>query len=228
MKTKFASGNPEDELYRSLSQHISRETCRAEADALFGGTAAENRKRDRAALERLFVQTPAAQIQSPNLLAEGKEKQSFEIKPEDRSSIPKKEYAQPGKKAPEGGGKGKYPIPDAQHYRSALGFAKMHGDTKAEAAIRAKGKAMGYGDEKEKKSALASLASTEPAEQEIELVEPNLTANVDAFFEKLSAPDEAQQRYPELLKVAQKPAVNLKPRPKDQDPVRSDLSGGSA
>lgn len=71
-------------------------------------------------------------------------KLGYEIKPSDRSSIPKKQFAQPGKE--EAGHKGKYPIPDEQHYRSALGFASMHHDTKALAAIRAKGKAMGYGE----------------------------------------------------------------------------------
>lgn len=71
-----------------------------------------------------------------------KVKKAYEIKPKDRPDIPKKLFAQPNKE--EAGHKGKYPIPDAQHYRSALGFAKMHGDTKAYAAIKAKGRAMGY------------------------------------------------------------------------------------
>jgi hypothetical protein len=243
MKTKnAAAGNAEDDLYRSLSQHLSRETARAQVDALFGGTSVENRKKDRAALEQLFVQTPAAQIQTPSLL-----KEAYEIKPEDRSSIPKKQFAQPGKE--EAGHKGKYPIPDAQHYRTALGFAKMHGDTKAYAAIKAKGKAMGYGEGKEKKSALASLAApvrpaeSTPLEDQAQALlaylrdgdkektssAPIIAPSVDAYFEKISAPDEAQQRYPELLKIAQKPAPTLKIRDtKTQNPVRSDLSGGSA
>lgn len=64
------------------------------------------------------------------------QKLGYEIKPSDRPSIPKKEFAQPGKM--EAGHKGKYPIPDRQHAKSALGFAKMHGDKGAEAAVRAK------------------------------------------------------------------------------------------
>ena len=136
MKTKIAyTGNPDEDLYRTLCQHTSRETCRAEADALFEG-AIENRKKDRSSLEKLFIQTPAAQINTPNLLKEG-----------------------------------------------------------------------------------SALDEPEPV---------NLTSNVDAFFEKLSAPDDAQQRYPELLKVAQTPAPNLKKRPDTAIPIRSSLSGGSA
>lgn len=70
------------------------------------------------------------------------EKISYEIKPSDRPSIPKGEFAQPGKE--EAGHKGKYPMPDRQHYRSALGFAKMHHDEGALAAIHAKAKKLGY------------------------------------------------------------------------------------
>lgn len=76
------------------------------------------------------------------------EKIAYQIEPEDRSSIPKKEYAQPSKE--EAGHKGKYPMPDAQHYRSALGFAKMHHDSGALAAIHQKAKTLGFeGGEKQ-------------------------------------------------------------------------------
>jgi hypothetical protein len=92
----------------------------------------------------------------------GSEKTAYDITPEKRKDIPKKEFAQPGKKAPEGegGGKGKYPIPDAQHYRTALGFAKMHGDTAAYAAIKAKGKKMGYEDSEKEKRSFLGLGKT--------------------------------------------------------------------
>jgi len=63
----------------------------------------------------------------------------------------------------------------------------------------------------------------------------SVTARVDAFFEKLSAPTDAQSRYPELLKVSAAGTVkvpNLKPRVTTDSsgatPVRSDISGGSA
>lgn len=52
------------------------------------------------------------------------------------------DFAQPKKE--EEGHKGKYPIPDKKHYGIALGFAKMHHDSGALAAIHAKGKKMGY------------------------------------------------------------------------------------
>jgi hypothetical protein len=97
-----------------------------------------------------------------SMASAGKAKTSAELTPESRAKIPKKEFAQPGKKAPEGDAKGKYPIPDAQHYRTALGFAKMHGDTKAYAAIKAKGKAMGYGGgDKEKQSFVQQVAESQ-------------------------------------------------------------------
>jgi hypothetical protein len=63
-------------------------------------------------------------------------KLGYEIKPEDRPDIKKKDFAQPGKE--EAGHKGKYPIPDRQHAKSALGFAKMHGDTGALSAVKTK------------------------------------------------------------------------------------------
>lgn len=63
----------------------------------------------------------------------------------------------------------------------------------------------------------------------------SVTARVDAYFEKLSAPSDAQRRYPELLKVADmdtKKAISLKARTatesSGQTAVRSSLSGGSA
>jgi hypothetical protein len=61
------------------------------------------------------------------------------------------------------------------------------------------------------------------------------TAHVDAFFEALSAPTDAQRRYPELLKVAEcntPKSLSRKARVATDTtgtaPVRSSLSGGSA
>jgi len=80
-------------------------------------------------------------------------------------------------------------------------------------------------------------------EQQQEAVPPGMpepktasvTARVDAFFEKLSAPSDAQRRYPELLKVADmdtKKTLSLKARSATastgQTAVRSSLAGGSA
>lgn len=64
------------------------------------------------------------------------EKRGYEIQPSERTEIPKKDFAQPSKE--EAGHEGKYPIPDRQHARSALGFAKMHHDSGALAAVKEK------------------------------------------------------------------------------------------
>lgn len=53
-----------------------------------------------------------------------------------RADLPKKDFAVPAKKS--NTGKPAYPIPDEQHARSALGFAKMHGDDADYARVRAK------------------------------------------------------------------------------------------
>jgi hypothetical protein len=53
-----------------------------------------------------------------------------------RAELPKKDFAVPAKKS--NTGKPAYPIEDPQHARSALGFAKMHGDGTDYAAVRAK------------------------------------------------------------------------------------------
>jgi len=63
-------------------------------------------------------------------------KRAEEIRPEDRSHIAKKNFAQPSKE--EAGHKGKYPITDRQHAKSALGFAKMHHDAAGLAAVKRK------------------------------------------------------------------------------------------
>ena len=59
--------------------------------------------------------------------------------------------------------------------------------------------------------------------------EGSLAPRVDAFLEKAAAATmtEAQRRYPELLKVAARPAPALKKRPSAL-PVQSGISGGSA
>jgi hypothetical protein len=63
-------------------------------------------------------------------------KMAYEIQPSSRPDIPHGDFAQPHKE--EAGHEGKYPIPDRQHARSALGFAKMHHDSGALEAVRHK------------------------------------------------------------------------------------------
>jgi len=53
-----------------------------------------------------------------------------------RGDLPKKDFAVPAAKS--NTGERAYPIPDKQHARSALGFAKMHGDSADYARVRAK------------------------------------------------------------------------------------------
>lgn len=220
---KIAVGNMgEEELERLQRTVLTRDDTRAEADLLFGAPAKDMRNTDRKLLGKLFVQAPAAVTMAPNLQKNASAspfsfmKMAYEIKPADRPSIPKKDFAQPGKE--EAGHKGKYPIPDRQHAKSALGFAKMHGDSAAYAAVRAKIKSKFpdmLSDEKEKES--------------------SITPHLDAFLEKLSAPTDAQRRYPELMKVSEvgtRKVPNLKPRVTTEangpTPVRADISGGSA
>lgn len=62
-----------------------------------------------------------------------------ELTPKARAELPKKDFAVPASKS--NTGEKAYPIPDEQHARSALGFAKMHGDSADYARVRAKVKA---------------------------------------------------------------------------------------
>jgi hypothetical protein len=62
-----------------------------------------------------------------------------ELTPESRAKLPKKDFAVSAKKS--NTGDKAYPIPDEAHARSALGFAKMHGDAADLASVRAKIKA---------------------------------------------------------------------------------------
>jgi hypothetical protein len=67
------------------------------------------------------------------------EKVAEELTPEARKKLPGKDFAVKAKSS--NTGKEAYPIPDRQHARSALGFAKMHGDSSDLASVRAKIKA---------------------------------------------------------------------------------------
>lgn len=62
-----------------------------------------------------------------------------------KKAVPKSERGVPGKS-----GTGSYPMPDAKHAASAIGFAKMHHGASFAAKIRAKAKKLGY--DKDKKS----------------------------------------------------------------------------
>lgn len=64
------------------------------------------------------------------------EKIGAELTPAARDKLPGKDFAVKAKSS--NTGKEAYPIPDRQHARSALGFAKMHGDSSDLEAVRAK------------------------------------------------------------------------------------------
>ena len=64
MKLKTAGT---EEVSRVRQMILTREATKAEADVLFGGEAKAVRQRDRALLEKLFVQTPAAQSMAHSL-----------------------------------------------------------------------------------------------------------------------------------------------------------------
>lgn len=59
-----------------------------------------------------------------------------------RQSLPKKDFALPGKgEGPGGKGSGSYPIPDEPHARNALARAAQHASPDEQAKIKAKVKA---------------------------------------------------------------------------------------
>lgn len=64
----------EEELTRFKRIVRTRDETRAEADVLFGRTAVEQRKTERAAMEKLFTQFPAAQTMTPSLQKESSAK----------------------------------------------------------------------------------------------------------------------------------------------------------
>lgn len=69
MKKKVA-GLGDEELTRLKRVVVTRDETRAEADVLFGQTAQEMRKTERAAMEKLFTQMPAASTMQPSLQKE--------------------------------------------------------------------------------------------------------------------------------------------------------------
>lgn len=119
-----------------------------EADKLLYGPKKDKKDKTAApitAISRLAakkaITSPATSTSATKILTSHKDKKpddSDVLSLEERSKILKKDFAQPKKENPSTGTKGKYPIPDRQHAKSALGFAKMHGDSKAYAAVRKK------------------------------------------------------------------------------------------
>lgn len=67
------------------------------------------------------------------------EKIAHDLTEAEKSKLPSKDFAVKAGKS--NTGEEAYPIPDRQHATSALGFAKMHGDSADLAAVREKIKA---------------------------------------------------------------------------------------
>ena len=64
---------------------------------------------------------------------------SGKLSASDRSKLPAKDFALPGKgEGPEGKGSGSYPIPDASHARNALARVAQHGTPAEKATVRKK------------------------------------------------------------------------------------------
>ena len=71
-----------------------------------------------------------------------------------RQSMPKSDFALPGKgEGPKGAGAGSYPIPDASHARNALARVAQHGSSEEKAKVREKvhAKFPGIGEKKKSK-----------------------------------------------------------------------------
>jgi hypothetical protein len=87
------------------------------------------------------VLTPSSHETGGSALMLGKitPKTAEDLTAKSRADLPKKDFAVSAKKS--NTGEKAYPIPDRRHAASALGFAKMHGDSADLAAVRAKIKA---------------------------------------------------------------------------------------
>lgn len=255
----------EEELEQMQRTVLTRNETRAEADLLFGEYAKDMRKTDKGLLEKLFIQAPASVTMAPNLQKEASmkpvellklasvlaagpsgdeswiaqfegtsllpqaiqlEEQSLQMEQEDiQNRI--EEQARYGQQDQERNAR--------WQKRDQLQLQK-----RVLALELAKEKA-GMGAQQEGEEQEAEMpAEPEQHEEAVPqgMPEPktaSVTARVDAFFEKLSAPSDAQRRYPELLKVADmdtKKTLGLKPRAatasSGQTAVRSSISGGSA
>lgn len=268
---KVAVGNMgEEELERMQRTVLTRDDTKAEADLLFGEYAKDMRKTDKALLEKLFIQTPAAVTMAPNLQKEAS------MKPVELLKLAMSLSAGPsGEESWIAQFEGTSLLPQAiQLEEQSLQMDQEDIQNRIEEQAR-------YGQQDQERNArwqkrdqlqlqkrvlalelakekagLGAQQEGEGQEQEAEMpaeheqVEPaqeaapqgmpepktaSVTARVDAYFEKLSAPSDAQRRYPELLKAAgmdTPKAVNLKARSATastgQTAVRSSLSGGSA
>ncbi len=206
MKNKEAVGNLGEEEINFLKKvRQTREETRQDANALFT-TSHQNRKRDRALLEKLFVQFPGAMVMANSLLKEAGVKEAG-----------KNVRLQMASAASKGNGyaqlrSGARNMGKVVGQSIAANAKPMNGNAQnigyVQGAIR--GQAAGKAAKDAASSMLPKTASWEAYEQCWEEYEKiKIAYNVHAFFEAGGHLDQAQQRYPELQKVA-RPALRLK------------------
>lgn len=263
-KKKIAVANAgEEELEQMQRTVLTRNETRAEADLLFGEYAKDMRKTDKGLLEKLFLQTPGATTMAPNLqkeasmklayaLACGPSGQDSWLSQFEGSSLMEQAIALEEQSLQAEQESMEHRMQEDAQYaqRSEQDRARYQKNDRIQMEKRvlalelAKEKAgLGAQQEEVPQEQEAELPPEHQEQQQEEAVPPGMpepktasvTARVDAFFEKLSAPSDAQRRYPELLKVADsdtKKALGMKPRvataSTGQTAVRSSLSGGSA
>ena len=257
-KRKVAVSNAGTEEYEQFkAMKMTRDDTRAQADAMFQGDAKKMRKDDNALLAKLFEQAPGAVTMAPNLqktssvemlklagfLACGPDGSDnwltqFENTPfmakavalEEKSLQMEMQDLQRRQVEDE-----KYKTEDVErraHWaeRDQIGLEK-----RMLALELAKSKAGVGGDQEQIEAGQLeepqAEAPQEAASQELPPPPPmSKTSSIDTFFKEAAKGDEAQRRYPELLKAAA-PAVNLKPRKTTDSsgpgPVRSMQSGGA-
>jgi hypothetical protein len=273
---KIAVGNMgEEELERVQRTVLTRDETRAEADLLFGEYAKDMRKEDRALLEKLFAQTPAAVTMAPNLqknaskrvgmlklastLACGPdggenwltqfegtsllpqaialEEQNLQMEQEDIQGRIEEQhrYSQQDQER-----NARYQKGDQLRMEKrvlALELAKQKaglsgGEEGAEPPPEGHPEEQGAKEPQQPPQEPPQAPPQAPGAQKT----ASITPRVDAFFEKLSAPTDAQRRYPELMKVAGGAGTVKTPNTKARvttdrsgpTPTKSDLSGGSA
>jgi hypothetical protein len=148
-KSLAAKGSTVANLHREAGEIASKRLA-AEAPKVMGARAAAGG-------------VAAAGAAGAGLAAHKEEpKTAADLTPEARSELPKKDFAVSAKKS--NTGEKAYPIPDRQHASSALGFAKMHGDSADLAAVRAKIQAK-YPDMLQGKTAMRSDVMTSFAKE---------------------------------------------------------------
>lgn len=253
-KTKIAVSNlGAEELAQFKWTVRNRSDTQMEADALFERNP-EVRKKDRAELEKLFIQTPAAVTNAPNLqkqasvekvaglkrglrILHSQAKNAAKGKPDSPGLKEAWETAvdKMGRRAAKAAGDHPAHAESSKPFRPFIKKTLSHPQNKS--AIR-----RGLGDVKSlMASRAAQVAKTVTASVKCICPKPNCpackkqkTSAIDTYLAKQERTklSEAQVRFPELLKVAAPAPIlpkKISPDAKSgPTPAQSSLSGGSA